>query len=833
MPQGTSREARLRRRFAPGQARPRITYPGSRIPCPQSRIPNPKSPILRLAHRAISRRVPSSKPRISTLTVTADMLERFAPRHAFRPRILTIVLLSMSASGTALAFQPAERPFLFMNREEIEGARRRLEKPWAEPAMAAARVHNGRAPMYADWAFRILVHGDEREAEAQKRQLLGFVGATTDGTHPRTNRLDMALRYDILYDRLTEEERKGVEDTFRRWIRFHLDDYWRGRERVVMDGEERDTRYTRTNWLPNMHHPRGQGIFLMAVALQDEGLIRECFATPVAGFKWWMDEYLADGQFYMEEFLKKSSTFGKLLLLCRGVERLGLGELGFGYVGENDRGAPGGSMRRYLDAWIHLGLPARPAPEGGTSTFPGISMGDVGPFTMIRGYGPDDRTPRARWQSRNMNGPLPYKDAPLWFEIAHAQWPDGGYDWVLAQKRMPGQDRYYPSLYFNLDPVDPADTRPFPVTSYIAPERGFGLMRMEEGPGHWFSPRPAAALQFGMYYVHYVHDCFTLMHYIAHRQPMYGWRAFGPHRGYAGNHPWRDSVRAYNGVVVDSMQIKPVDDGNRGAEHTGIRHRFDGHARFLAIDAIPREIPGGEDGETRTVGELYPGTAVERLLCLTDEYLFDVIRLRSDRERVFHWNHHPHGQPDETDAEAWAPSSDLDGGKLFENMGSIMRRHPETVPGGEFDLPAVHKRDMGDRAWNLAVIRGEGEPGVVIRMLGGQPTTVYRDIGQGVTTLIVERRGEGTTFVVLHEPVKGGSRIASFDLIAETEEGIAVRVRGEGGLDDIILVAFAQHADREITLGAGDQAHTFRNFAHIRRGDGRPRVAGELVGSSQ
>jgi hypothetical protein len=43
-----------------------------------------------------------------------------------------------------------------------------------------------------------------------------------------------------------------------------------------------------------MLRPRSQDIFLMALALQDEALIRACFETPVAGFKWWMDHYVAD-----------------------------------------------------------------------------------------------------------------------------------------------------------------------------------------------------------------------------------------------------------------------------------------------------------------------------------------------------------------------------------------------------------------------------------------------------------------------------------------------------------------------------------------------------------
>ena len=97
-----------------------------------------------------------------------------------------------------------------------------------------------------------------------------------------------------------------------------------------------------------MLYPRAQGIFLMALALQDEKLIRECFSTPVGGFKWWMDHYVADQHFYMEEFKKQDSVFGELLLWCRGCRRLGLDELGFGYVGEGDGPghSPGATMKK-------------------------------------------------------------------------------------------------------------------------------------------------------------------------------------------------------------------------------------------------------------------------------------------------------------------------------------------------------------------------------------------------------------------------------------------------------------------------------------------------------
>lgn len=752
-------------------------------------------------------------------------------------------LLAGLAFGLAIAsvraeFTPCERPFIFMNRRDVEAAKRRWKEPWARQAFEVSVSHGGgtdKAWPFHD-AFRAMVLEDEAVAKKEKARLLSFIGADVSKTPPREDRLWDVMRYDMLYDRLTEEERKGVEDTFRKWIHYHLHEYWRGRTNFIKEEGKPpwDTRYTRVNWLPNMLYPRAQGIFMMALALQDEKLIRECFETPVGGFKWWMDHYVADRHFYMEEFKKQGSTFGELLLWCRACKQLGLDELGFGYVGQGDGPghAAGASMKRYVEGWLKLGFPFAPAPEGGTPTYPIVYMGDAGPAVMIQGYAPGATEPDRRWYSARMNGPIPRMKTALWFEIAHAQWPGAGFDWVLAQMRMPKEDKYYPSLFFDLDPIDPAKVVPFPVASYVAPERGFGMLRMEESGKYWTSARPVATLQFGMQYVHYVHDCFTLMHYFAYRRPIYGRRAFGPHGGYGGDHPWVDSVRGHNGVVVDSMQIEPVDNGENGAQNTRVRHSFADHVKFLAIHAEPKEVDVRADQyakETKkSVVALYPDVAVERALCLTDTYMLDVFNILSDRERTYHWNHHPHGSPQADAADAWTPTADFDGGKLFSNMPRMQKRHGAALKSGQFDLKNVHERDMGNKPWQLVVARGGDGPGVVIRMLGGQQTTGYRDVGQGVTTTIAERRAPKATFIVLHEPFKGKAQVTAFERVAETDEGVAVRIRGADGLSDRVLLAYGKHTAAPLTLGDGNEQFTFQGFGHVRVTDGAVLLTGDV-----
>ena len=233
---------------------------------------------------------------------------------------------------TAEGFTPAERPFLFMNKEEIEAAKRRWKEPWAKQAFEDSITGKGfKMTIFSDF-FRYLVLEEEEITKAQIARLMKFPSVNVTKTPPRDDHIDDAMRYDIFYDKLTPEQRKKIEDAFRRHIDWLLNDYWRGRKawRKNPEDKPRNTEYDRISWLPNMLWPKHQGIFMMALALQDEKRIRALFNSEHMGFKMWMDDYVADGHFYMEEFGKQYSTFGELLLWCRGCKRLGLDELGFG-----------------------------------------------------------------------------------------------------------------------------------------------------------------------------------------------------------------------------------------------------------------------------------------------------------------------------------------------------------------------------------------------------------------------------------------------------------------------------------------------------------------------
>jgi hypothetical protein len=156
-----------------------------------------------------------------------------------------------------------------------------------------------------------------------------------------------------------------------------------------------------------------------------------------------------------------------------------------------------------------------------------------------------------------------------------------------------------------------------------------------------------------------------------------------------------------------------------------------------------------------------------------------------------------------------------------------MKRHAGSTAGGRFDLPNPHKRVMGEDPWTLSVAHGEEKSGVVIHMLGGEATTVYRDVGQGVATTIAERRAPKTTFVVLHEPFQGQACIDAFTEIQKTDAGVAARVVGKD-VNDCVYLAYHEHSSAPITLGDENCEVTFVGFAHVRVVGSDVLVAGDV-----
>jgi hypothetical protein len=92
------------------------------------------------------------------------------------------------------------------------------------------------------------------------------------------------LAYDLLYDKLSSDERAAIEERLKRYIQYAIKPggtydtsiYNNEKNYARYDGEE--GRYTRTNWLPNIIFPWKLSANLAAAALGDEQLIRATWA---------------------------------------------------------------------------------------------------------------------------------------------------------------------------------------------------------------------------------------------------------------------------------------------------------------------------------------------------------------------------------------------------------------------------------------------------------------------------------------------------------------------------------------------------------------------------
>ncbi len=766
---------------------------------------------------------------------------------------------------------PAKHPFILWTKEQATATRQRVEsQPWAKEQYAKLLQEKGLGQPFRN-LFRYTVMGDKAAGEVEKKYLLKFIGTHPDRPPTKQdqdnrhydNYLD-ALRYDALYDELSPEQRKQIEDTFRVYIDFqlHLDKF----------------NYAKTTWLPNMQWPRPMAAHLMALALGDEAVIGDVFSSK-GGWKWYLDDYVSDGarSLYNEEFGKQYAMIGQMLIWCRGLDHIGLAKYGFDYTG-----ARGGSMRGYLEGLVQLGFPRMEIP-GGMPHYPKLTMGDARgtylpqapPYltqhALVNGFVASGGGGNELWSAANMNGrdhqstKVEKLREPQWFELAHAKWPDAHFDYFLAQMRRPGEEKYTPTLFWGLEPVDPKKVTAPTAPSYVAQERGFAMLRAEESPAYWESPAPAVAMQFADYYVHYTHDCFSLLGFHAYNRPIYINR--GISSGYAGDDPWTDSVRGHAGVVVDHQQARPVGAGiAMGNVALSAEYLDNPPARFASDPSAKFVLCRARN--------IYEGVVQTRGLMLTRDYLVDIFRLTSDKPHNYEWQVHALGaaQPDARDD--WQPTTDLDNGALYKGltgppkMLALLEAQPT-----RWDLTEVKRRAPGDRPLSFVALQTCALPDVSRSVLGkawydrnigvrisllGESGTVsyfgktpeYHPAGRqeaskseksalpnevGGVTLIAQRNKPSTTFTALHEPFEAGAwRVKDFRPIQETEEGVAVAVIGKdgSGIDDRAMLGLAADRAKVITLSGDGESFTFTDRAWLRIGRDQITASGDLRAAS-
>ena len=698
----------------------------------------------------------------------------------------------------------AEHPFCLWTKEQANQIGRRIQtdpvakQQYDQTVRRVAEKRKLEGMVDGDFLdlFNYLVFGDKAAGERQKKALRAFIGQRPEpmkiefaldeknhqwqigmrshnDRHHSSNQSINILRYDILYNDLTPEERRGVEEVFRLYIDFHL-----------AGGKpwHPDFRYDRASWLPNLHWWRPISTMAMAAVMQDRKAVEALFHSA-GGFKWFMDEYLGDGLFYMEEFCKYECLMHGIILYCETAQNLGWGEYGYGY-----KGPSGGCARNYIEMYSTIGLPRVEYP-GGVVEYPAVSMGDSGEKCVLPAS-PLGRTLYA-------------------WEMHHRRFPEARFDYFLAQARPKGQQAFLPSAFLGLPPLDAKTKPPQPLPSYASRGRGFALLRADESPAYWDGPKPAVALQFGMYYPHYIHDSFSILRYVANNRMIYARTGKLKKSGYTTNDPFRDHVRGHCGVVVDGLQAKPVDDGNDGVPNHRIREDFAKPVKFVAA---------------RAQG-IYPDVDQERALFLTDDYLFDVSWLKSTgasagKDRVYDWQVLTFGDVEGSQAAPWV------------GLEKLADRPRAEKP----HLRDIRVLDAGDKPFAVTAVfepQSATSAGVRVSMLPQRGTLVLSsltpsDTGYGGNqierigrSILATRAAPDTVFAALHEPFAAGNgshRVERYECIQQSQSGVGVRVVGKSGsgIDDRILLGYGDGTAGSCELADGHESYTFTDHAWLR-----------------
>ncbi|MEI7832925.1 MAG: hypothetical protein WCJ56_07005 [bacterium] len=754
-----------------------------------------------------------------------------------RNLIAVLFLFLLGISPAFAAITPAAHPFILWNKQDVaEMKKKAATEDWAKKQQADLL-----AGKYGDTTFtrlyRYQVLGDEEVGKAELDYLMHITAQSPQQVYGNIyQRMDSyldALRYDVLYDIMTPEQRNSVEASFREYIKFVID------KPYVND---------RLSILPNMQMPYILSSTTLAIALQDEKLINEMWAVP-SGYQWFFNEYLSDGGLYNEEFNKMGSLVGEFLIIARGFDRIGLPELGYGYTGKG-----GASLRSYVESLMWMGYPRTDQP-GGTPSYSRISMGDTrgaGPLqgVIVYGYDRSGNANNALWGGANMNGrdhkgnKVVKLNTPQWFEIMAAKYPEGNFSYFLAQLRPPKEGKYTPTPFWGLEPIDPAKVVAPAAPSRVYPERGFAMLRANETPKYWESPDPAVALQFATLYVHYTSDCFSLLGYYAYNRPIYVNRAI--FNGYNAG-PWDFSVQGHAGVVVDNLQAQPIGE-------VPTRQEFSPLVKFTSARGImlhPEKPYTGK--EVRSGGmykgaatEVYPGVDLSRSLFLTKEYLFDVYQLSSEKPRTYDWLVHAPGVLIPTDLGNWHPAKELHTDRFAITDESKFDAGADPVAitiQQNCALPDVEKSNFGKEWYDRKIgvrVRLLGEPGTsaytyttpTCYMPGteGAPPTPNPTPEYGGISVDIQRKTTSTAFIALHEPYeKGTPKIDDFQRIAQTADAVAVSVTGKAnGVNDRLLLRWGNKAGEVITLAGNGESFTFADHGYLRISTDKVETTGDL-----
>jgi hypothetical protein len=704
------------------------------------------------------------------------------------------ILLALASAGTVHA---AEHPNLFVNAPELQQLRLKLKtEPWRASLLEQVK-HDADAgnPVAAAVVYALT---EDRAYGAKVREHLlqqakDFVPGSPGAQYPWGPEAGHAIAFDLVAPLLSASEQQAVVDYLRQLARDAIQ-YHQGQPLT-----------------PNMSFVCHWRIGLIGYAIADPEIIEWAVNDPGppwggkqpgrwGGFKQRIEHALADGTFWDEATIYGNFSILGMMYLAEAARNYNGTDL-YDYTSPN-----GGSLRKAVDGLVSLAYPIERT---------GVGRGSVRMATWGDGStAPPNRVNNESGDAFFVNKPNIFPERQNLYpilEIAYHAWKNPRHAYLLALN--PGRDERlgwieYLPVSLLLGETLPPEPPPGNMPSVVYPQTGIALLRSDESPGYWTSAGLVAVQQMGRNYGHDHRDKLELLLWGRGRLLYPDWNAqqYEPLE-----YGWTRNAWAHNTLVVD--ESNPA--GGRSDE----RHDFNVDVKFLAT----------------TSREVYPDVEQVRALLLTGDYLLDLFRADSPRERTYDWFVHALGRLSVPSPHGFQPSQDLlkpyhwvDRERKWETDRTwsvdFVQRSGGVLPGMGRYSDEWFDAQVGVRMTML------GEPGTTAYVGDGpfNPVPNLREYGnpEGTIPLAMARRKARTAcFTALHEPFDRQPSL----VIRRVEQQPAAQGVCVTGPDftDYACVSFSKGEAVALTDAADPyQSFSFSDYGYLRVKQGKVTARG-------
>ncbi len=343
-----------------------------------------------------------------------------------------------------------------------------------------------------------------------------------------------------------------------------------------------------------------------------------------------------------------------------------------------------------------------------------------------------------------------------------------------------------------------------PAPSSVWPDYGLAMLRSNESPSYWTSNKAIAVFQvMSQGYGHDHRDKFGIMLHGAGRLLYPDYNALQYENPTIG---WTRNSVSHNTVIVDGQDT-------RDATPTDIRHEFTPEVKFLVTSA----------------SGVFEGVDQTRALLLTKRYLLDLFQLSSDLPHTYDYLLHGFGEACPVQSAAFKTSDAMAKRFwLVDDWRAMTTDDAWSLDFTHQDKPGSLGHNYGEQWYDhRASVRvtmaatpktlvSHGRWGKEIARLVSGRSKGKSELDQ-LSTLAVRRANRyGTIFVATHEPYANDETpgITKVAVLAQTEEAVLVRV-DSSRFTDYAALSFGKRTAVH-TLGDDKVAVRFRNYGYLR-----------------